>query len=73
MDPDSVGLPEVREPTQRDKVAAMTIDGWTPTEIAAYLNCGKRTVMFHLEQIAAHVPPGGAEHDDVVRIEGVPV
>ena len=56
MDPDSVGLPEVREPTQRDKVAAMTIDGWTPTEIAAYLNCGKRTVMFHLEQIAGSAP-----------------
>jgi len=54
------------QPPMRDKVAAMTIDGWTPTMIARYLGISKLTVMDHLERIAARTPPD-------FDVTGVPV
>ncbi len=53
-------------PTQREKVAAMTIDGITPTRIAWILGTTKLVVMYQLEQIAAQGPPD-------IGITGVPV
>ncbi len=54
------------KPTQREKVAAMTIDGITPTKIAWILGTDKSAVMYQLERIAAEGPPD-------IGITGVPV
>jgi len=72
---DTVGLPERQEPTQRSLVAAMTIDGWTPKQIARNLSIGEHVVMFHLEQIAKHVPDGPLDPPvrDLGSITGTPV
>ena len=59
-------------PTLRDKIAAMTIDGWTPNEIAKALGTTKLVVMHHLECIAAMVNNGDVTPPDF-DVTGVPV